>query len=508
MSLDSALSIASGGLRNINSQFAVISQNVANAATPGYAAEIGNQKALTADGSGLGVQTRPATLKINQALQSSMQQQNAVVSGDQTTQTALQAIDGVLGTPGSGNDIGSLLGNLRSSFSTLLTDPSNQAQQSAVVSSAKTLADGINRLSGAYTAQRQAAQNGIASDVKTLNETLAAIGLLSNQILALKSTDQGTAGLENQRNAAVQSLSQLLDIKTSELPNGDLTVFTSSGLTLPTRSVSGPFSFSGASTLPGSYYPGGGLPGIALDRQDVTNQMLGGQIGSNITLRDAILPTAQAELDEFAFGLSSRFATQGLILFTDSSGKIPPNDGSPAQAGYIGYAATIQVNPVVDIAPSLVRDGTNAVVSGAPGTATFTPNPPTGPAAFTALISNVLNYTFGRKAQDGVDQPALNTSELGASGNLAAPFGAGITLSDFATNLVSSHAEQSATVTRNLSNEQSLQASLIAKFSATSGVSMDTEMSLMLSLQNAYAANARVISSIQAMFEQILQAVG
>jgi flagellar hook-associated protein 1 len=91
MSLDSALSIASGGLRNINSQFAVISQNVANAATPGYAAEIGNQKALTADGSGLGVQTRPATLKINQALQSSMQQQNAVVSGDQTTQTALQA---------------------------------------------------------------------------------------------------------------------------------------------------------------------------------------------------------------------------------------------------------------------------------------------------------------------------------------------------------------------------------------------------------------------------------
>ena len=50
MSLNSALSIASGGLANINAQFALISQNVANAATPGYAVEVGNQQDVTADG--------------------------------------------------------------------------------------------------------------------------------------------------------------------------------------------------------------------------------------------------------------------------------------------------------------------------------------------------------------------------------------------------------------------------------------------------------------------------
>ena len=53
-------------------------------------------------------------------------QQNAVVSNGQTTQTALQAIDSVLGTPGAGTDLGSLLGNLQNSFSTLLTDPGSQ----------------------------------------------------------------------------------------------------------------------------------------------------------------------------------------------------------------------------------------------------------------------------------------------------------------------------------------------------------------------------------------------
>ena len=37
MTLDGALSIATGGLANINRQFGVISHNVANAGTPGYA---------------------------------------------------------------------------------------------------------------------------------------------------------------------------------------------------------------------------------------------------------------------------------------------------------------------------------------------------------------------------------------------------------------------------------------------------------------------------------------
>ena len=211
MSLNSALSIASGGLANINAQFALISQNVANASTPGYAVEVGNQQDVTSDGIPLGVQTAPATIQIDQALQASVTQQNAIVSNAQTTQTALQGIDSVLGTPGSGSDIGSLLGNLQDSFSTLLTDPSNQTEQSAVVSSATTLAQGINNLSSAYSSQRQASQNDLGSAVNTLNATLTTIGQLSNQIVALKPGNQSTADLENQRNAAVQTLSQLLD---------------------------------------------------------------------------------------------------------------------------------------------------------------------------------------------------------------------------------------------------------------------------------------------------------
>lgn len=506
MGLDSALSIASGGLSNINAQFALLSQNVANAATPGYAAEVSSQQSLTADGMGLGVQTGPATLQIDQALQASVVQQNATVAGLQTTQTSLQAIDSVLGTPGAGSDIGSLLGNLQNSFSTLLTDPANQAQQGAVVQSATTLARGINTLSNTYAAQRQATQNDLGSAVGTLNATLATIGQLSDQIIALKPTTQSTADLENLRNEAVQTLSQLVSVKTVEQPNGDLLLYTAGGLSLPTRGTASPFSLPAASTAAGTYYPGGGIQGIMLGGADVTNLMQGGRIGADITLRDTTFPTGQAALDEFAQGLSSRFAAQGLTLFTAPGS--PVSITGSTQAGYVGYAGTIQVNPTVSANPSLVRDGTNAIAGSRTGAASFTPNPATGPAGFTTLIQNIVDFTFGTQAQTGVPQTTMNATGLGASGTLAVPFGAaGDTLADFATSLVAAQAQQSATATNTLTTEQALQTSLSAKVTAVSGVNMDTELSQMLSLQNAYSANARVMTTVQSMFTQLLQAV-
>jgi flagellar hook-associated protein 1 FlgK len=102
----------------------------------------------------------------------------------------------------------------------------------------------------------------------------------------------------------------------------------------------------------------------------------------------------------------------------------------------------------------------------------------------------------------------MNTNGLGASGNLTAPFNAaGGALSDFATNVVSSQSQQSALTTSSLSTEQALQTSLAGRVTSVSGVNMDTELSQMLTLQNAYGANARIISAVQSMFTSLLQAV-
>src|SRR6476469_5641551 len=82
---------------------------------------------------------------------------------------------------------------------------------------------------------RHSAQDDLVSAVCTLNGTLATIGQLNGQIIALKQTSQSTADLENQRNAAVQTLSNLIDVKTVAQPDGGLSVFTPTGLAMSTN---------------------------------------------------------------------------------------------------------------------------------------------------------------------------------------------------------------------------------------------------------------------------------
>jgi flagellar hook-associated protein 1 FlgK len=507
MSLEAALSIATGGLANINSQLVLISHNVANAGTPGYIAEIGNQQALSSDGIGLGVQTGPATRSLDVDLQQQVFQQDTVVAGLQTRQSALQAIGAVQGTPGQGSDLASLLGDLQNQFSTLQNDPGSQTQQSAVVSAASTLAQGINTTSQAYTTQRQTAQDNIVSEVGTIDSTLATIGNLSSQIVSLQAGGQSTADLETQRDAAVQNLAQIVDIKTLVQPSGDMVITTGGGLALPIHGAPDPLSTSAAYLQPADYYPGGGVPAITLDGADVTAQLTGGQLGANITLRDTTLPTYQGELDEFSQNLASQFAAQGLTLFSDPTGAVPAGGGVPVQSGYVGFANVIQVNPAVQADPSLVRDGTTAIAGSPTGASAFTPNPPGGPAGFTALINRILTYALGADAQADVPQPASNTAGLGPNGNLNAPYAAPPTLGALAATLVASQAQDSANVSSQLSTEQAVQTTLTNSLASGSGVNMDTEMSTMIQLQNAYGANAKVLTAVQSMWTQLLGSV-
>jgi len=489
MSLATSLSIASGALSTIENQFAVISQNVANASTTDYATEVATQTNRTADGEGMGVITGATTRAVNDALQGELYQQNAVVAGLQTTQTALAGIDAVQGTVAAGTDLSSLLGDLQDAFSTLENDPSSQTEQQAVVAAASNLTDQINTLSTAIGTARQNAQDSIVSDVGTLNSTLANIGALNSQIVALKAQGESTADLENQRDAQVATLSSLLDIKVCEQSNGDLLITTTNGQELPTDATTGPFATSSATLGATSTYPDGGTPAITLQGVDVTTSLTGGELGTEITLRDTTLPTYQAELDEFSETLSTQFSGQGLTLFTDGSGNVPTAGGTPTQASYVGYSSDIQVNPTVIATPSLVRDGTDTPSGNT-----------TGADGYTGLITSILDSTFGTLTT------APATTGLGASGTLTAQFSAPTDLASFATDVVNAESQDSNAASTNLTSEQSVQTALQTQVSNVSSVSVDDQMSKMVALQNAYTANARIISALQAMWTELTQA--
>ena len=522
LSLNTSLSIASSGLSAVQYELGVASQNVANASTPGYLSEVANVASRDAGGHGSGVSIQLTTRAVNDTLQNSLFTQNATVAGLGVTTNALSAISSVQGStsadPSASDTLADNLGNLQNSFTALDADPSSTIQQQSVVSSASSLAASIQTLSDTYQTQRQDAQQAIPSEVDQINAGLNMIGTLSTQIMRLRGAGEDTADLENQRNAAMSTLSGSLSVNFTETASGDMLVSSAGGLSLPTHASSGQLSTQDANIGVADAYPAS-IPGIELNGTDVTALLTGGTLGANITLRDATLPTMQAELDGFSSTLASRFSAQGLTLFTDAAGNQPGPDPTAAPpTGMLGFSSGIQVNPAITADPALVRDGTTAIQDPAPGAtpvagaittgaSAFTPNPAGGPAGFTTLISRVLTNTLGSTLAAGVPQPAMTSTGLGAAGNLSAPYAGSGDLATLATTLTASQAQTISDATTQQTTQTDIQTTLQSNLTSSSGVSVDDQMANVVALQNAYEANAKVVSAIETMFGDLLTAI-
>ena len=501
MTISSSIYIANTGLQSVSKGLAVASQNVANASTPGYAAESVTYSARSAGSNASGVTTGPATLDVDASLEASVFEQNGNVASQQTISSALAAIDATQGTTAAGNDLASEVGALSDAFSSLSADPSNAAGQSAVVVAANALASTINGAANAYQAGRQTAQNSIVSDVATLNTTLAQIGSLSQQIIAAKVDGTSTADLENQRNVAEGTAAQLAGINFLPQQNGDVVALLG-GDQINLQSSTGPFTIANATLSAANTGPA-----LTLNGQDVSALVTTGTIGGNLQLRDTILPAGQAGLDEFSETLATRLGNQGLQLFTDASGAIPAGGGTPVQSTYLGFANTIQVNPAVTANNALVRDGTNTVAAGTGGAAGFTPNPTGGPSGFATLINNVLQYGFGADAQAGTPQPEPATTGLGVNGTVTLNYQTSNTIGGFAANLVAAQSTAVNAASTALTNGTGLQTTLQAKLQSGTGVSIDSELSNLIILQNAYGANAKVLTAAQSLWTVLYDAV-
>lgn len=500
-SLNASLSIATSGLKATEYAMSVASQNIANASTSGYTAEVANVQSLDVAGTGMGVASGPTTLAGNAVLEKAVNTQNGIVGSWSAQSNALSAITALQGstdaTSGSSGTLADALGDVQTALISLTSTPSSASAQQTVIADAQTLVSTVNTLADAYQQQRQNAQDTIVSSVSTVNTDLTTIGSLSQQIMQLKAQGASTADLENQRTTVVSQLSSELGITTQETSDGDLVVKTASGVTLPTHdpntddtggvSSTWPLSTSDATITAEATYPGTdddtAIPGIYLNGQDVTSSLTGGTLGGNITLRDSTLPTMQAQLDSFSYALASRFDAQGMTLFTSgTSGTVPTDDATATTPdGIVGFAQDLSVSSAYTDDASLLVDGASDD---------------------TTAVQNVLDSGF---AASGTAAPSTG---LGADGTLSTGYDGGVGLVSLATTLTARQASVANTASDGLDNAQSAQTLLSTKLSDATGVSVDSEMSTIVTLQNAYAANAKVVSAAQTMFNALLSAIG
>lgn len=186
--------------------------------------------------------------------------------------------------------------------------------------------------------------------------------------------------------------------------------------------------------------------------------------------------------------VNSASVTSTVTSLTGGSGEVPLfTDGGSSYSGALssggsqmtGFAQRISVNP------GLITDNAKLVVYSGTTQAGDTTRPD-----FMTKMLTATNYLYS--AQTGV-------------GSTTAPFKG--TLLSYMQQFVSQQGSNAQSAQQLSDGQTVVLNTLQQKFSTQSGVNMDEEMAHLLELQNAYSANARVMSTINQMYQALMQSM-
>ena len=309
--INSALSVMTGALDADQEALNVVANNVANANTTGYTEEKPDwqENAPISVGGvlvGDGVMETGATSQRDRVLEERLDQQQQMASASITRLTALNNMQALF-TPDSGSssatagDIGSDITSFFDSFSSLESDPTDNALREQVLSSASTLAGDISSAASSLNGQSAAINQettGVVSQVNSLTSAIAQLNLSIES--SSPSSDAGT--LEDQRQQDLSQLSQLVGINQVTTENNGLSVTTTSGQLLVSEGQNFQLTTGTAN----------GVTDFFLGGTDITSQLAsgGGQLGGYLTARDVDISGALSSLDQLANSISTSVNAQ------------------------------------------------------------------------------------------------------------------------------------------------------------------------------------------------------
>jgi flagellar hook-associated protein 1 len=316
MSLSSALSIAMSGLNANQAALAIVSSNVANANTPGYVSQSVNQVEQVVGGLGTGVQVAGITRALDTYVQNQLRTETSGGGYADQISKVLTQLQTVYGTPGSEGTLETAFSNLTSAVQGLSANSGAYSAQSSVVTAAQNMAQQLNTTTQGIQALRTNVQQDIVTSVTSANTAMAQIANLNTQLQGLTPSDPGAATLEDQRDTAISTLSQLMDVRVTTSGNNQVSIYTNSGIELVGTQAS-KLSFNGpaalnASNLYSTNPTQNGVGTITLTSpsgatvdMNATNGFSSGQIAADVKLRDTTLVQAQNQVDQLAASMSS-----------------------------------------------------------------------------------------------------------------------------------------------------------------------------------------------------------
>lgn len=479
MSISNALSNAVSGMSAASRRAEITSNNIANASTEGYATQRVLSSHHVVNGRGAGVLIEATERITDPRLTAARRSAEAEAGADTAQAEAARGIADLFDGPSSlFNRISALETNLRS----VSEAPESSALQERSVTAAADIVSTFKDVSGALGTIRAEADADIQASVSDVNAALKEIEELNGEISYARAGGRGAASLEQARDDQLDIIAQHIPIRTMNRDNGQIAILTDSGVTmLDGRAKELSFTHSPIITAGMDFRNGlGPLSGLSIGDTNVTpgqgNQGLtGGKIAGLFEARDGIAVDALAQVDALAVDLVARFEGSGIAgadgrgLFTDAGAASDP-------ANTQGLAGRIALNERVDPQAGgevwRIRDGLDAATQ--------------GPVAATAQVSAMLDaMTAVRTATGALSTPDTATGFAAMLGSIFEQRGQGL--------------EDSA------ATSQGRLRSLEEAESGVIGVDMDRELQKLILIEQAYAANARVIEVADRLVQRLLE---
>jgi flagellar hook-associated protein 1 len=316
MSLGSALATAMAGLRANQAALSIVSSNIANAQTPGYVNQSVNQIETPTGDTGASVRVTGVSRQLNQFIQTQLRSETAGGAYADQIASVLTQLQSIYGTPGDAGTLETAFSNFTSALQSLSTTSGSASAQISAVTAAQSLAQQLNATTQGIQTLRSNAEQDINISVGQANAAMTQIANINTQLQGLSPTDPTAATLMDQRDKAIDQLSQLMDIRVSTDSNNLTTIYTTNGVELVGVQAS-TLNFNSQGTLNANSQwnsnPANSTVGTITIKlanganidMIATNSISSGQIAADLTLRDKTLVQAQAQIDQLAASMAS-----------------------------------------------------------------------------------------------------------------------------------------------------------------------------------------------------------
>jgi flagellar hook-associated protein 1 len=359
MSISSLLNIGSRAMAASYAQLTVTGNNIANANTPGYSQQTANLETSFSQqtGSGFfgsGVDVATVTRAHSDFLTREAATAASISAADDARSTQLQQLQNVFQTDQSG--LGYAAQQAFNSFVDVANNPQDSSARQSALASIGTMASDFSNAASQLDTQQAGVADQLRTSVASINALTTQIAALNKQIASAQASGQSPNSLLDQRDTAINSLSQLAGVTTVAAADGTVGVFLGGSQTLvlgsnatalvavsdafdPSKVQVGISNGSTTTTLPDGFIASGSVSGLLrVQNQDIPDARgLLGQLAASI---------AGAMNSQQALGLDqgTPAATGAPLLSTGAPDVLPSSNnaksGGVPVASYLNGSGT------------------------------------------------------------------------------------------------------------------------------------------------------------------------